>query len=81
MKAIKFPECNKVLTAPRGQEEEVFDLPVCQTAYPDEQPCVISCWELSDEDIDNLIQTRQLWLSSYGHTHPPLVPLSKSPFT
>jgi hypothetical protein len=69
MKPIEFKEMNVILKKPDSMtDEECGSLPV----YCDGESC-ISCWELSDEDIEKLIKTRKLWFRVFsGITQPPI---------
>lgn len=69
MKAIHFPEANKLLTPPKGMtKEECSDLPV----YNDGK-ISLSCWELSVEEVHKLMTTRKIWLWVWaGKTQPPV---------
>lgn len=80
MKAVKFPQANKILTAPAGKEKEVYDLHVCQTEDSNGQTVVISCFELDDDDLINLNLNRKLYLSFHGTTHPPVAIYCEDPW-
>lgn len=75
MKAVKDEFTNGVLTGGEG----VNDLPVCNIAYDDKTPAVVSVWELSDDDLINLNLNRKLYLEFIGHTHPPVLPHTANP--
>lgn len=72
MKPTNFKHQNKILKAPLGAEDDVSDLPVCETFDAEGKPLVISVWELSDADIELLVKTRRLNFMCWGHTHPPV---------
>ncbi len=82
---IKFPESNDILKAPTGQEDEVLDLhihrytmttpgiPLC--------PIVMSCWQLSHEELKEIINNGgKIWFNCFGNTHPPMWLTSINPF-
>lgn len=77
MKPIVFDEMNGVLTKPENMtDEECSSLPV----YRDGTQC-ISCWELSDDDIEKLSKTRKLWVFVIsGVTQPPIGFSAVKPF-
>ncbi len=72
MRAIKHKYTTSVLVAPKGQEDTVCDLPICRTHDSDGNSLVISVWELSDEDVEELIKNKKLYFSCMGLTHPPI---------
>lgn len=67
---IDFPERNLTLTA-----EGCKDLPCWHG--PNQ---FISCWELTDEDLDILMRTKKLYLSVLGSGHPPVDIVAAFPF-
>lgn len=79
MKAIPFPQANKVLKAPPGQEADVYDLPVWGGEVEGIQRC-ISCWEPTPEERAAIAAGGPVWIWVVGHTHPPLVLDAASPF-
>jgi hypothetical protein len=78
MKAINFPESNKNLLKPEGwTDEECSSLHV----FTDGQVCV-SCWELSEEEKKELLETGKIWLMVWsGQTQPPVCLTTKKPIT
>jgi hypothetical protein len=72
-----FKESNKVLGKPSSMsDEECAALPI----YTNGAYCV-SCWDLTDEDIANIVKMRKLWVYVWsGTTQPPICPQSFSPF-
>jgi len=76
MKPIEFTESMYVLAAPKNQEKEVDPLPV----YSDKQKC-ISCWELTDEEIEIIKKTKRVYLGVLsGKTQPPVFLTIQPPF-
>ena len=76
MKPVNFPEHNKVFTKPEGWfDEECQPLPVFQN---DEQ--IISCWEVTNEDIEKMKKTKRIWLSIHGNAQPPVWVSADYPF-
>ena len=76
MKPVETPSTNTILTAPKGQENSVFNLPV--TRYTMQTPdgdvdCVMSCWELSPEELEKFKETGRIYFHMYGNTHPPMM--------
>jgi hypothetical protein len=55
MKPIQFDQCNKVF----GEHQpEVNPLPALQTKNGD----VVTCWELTPEEVEVVKQTGKIWL-------------------
>lgn len=68
MKPVKFKEHNRVLTAPKGKEEEVGELPIWTNGVQ----CV-SCWELDDAEVAEIVKNKSVWLGVMtGQTQPPV---------
>ena len=60
MKAVDFDEQNVVISE---AQDEYMNLPAL--AADDEHGSVVSCWELSEEDLKKVQETRKVWLSCY----------------
>lgn len=76
MKPVEFPEANARLTPPSClTEAECGKLPV----YRDGQYC-ISCWELSSDDLMEILQTKRVWLWVMGETQPPVLLTASKPW-
>lgn len=77
MKPIKFQEANLILTKPKEMtSEECSSL----TVFSNGKEC-ISCWSLSDEELVQIYETKQIWLRVMsGKTQPPVLLQSESPF-
>jgi hypothetical protein len=87
MTPIDFPECNLMLAEeqPQYQTLPVFvDSRVVETNDgPKEIPWSMTlCYELSDDDIAELIATRKLHYRQmlYGHQFQPIFLSTKDPF-
>lgn len=74
---IEFDEANLKLTAPKGDEDTVREMP----AYTDGEFCV-SCWQLSPEEMKELAANDgKLWLWVWsGKTQPPVCIDVDNPF-
>lgn len=69
---IKFEDANDVLL---GGDPEVLDLPIrrgTDIMASGTVPTVISCWQLSPEELKEIIETGVVYLKSWGITHPPI---------
>lgn len=76
MKPTDFLEANFTYNRPPSMtEEECGDLRVFKDAEH-----IISCWELSQEEILNLLLFKVVWLRVYGGAQPPVLLEATSPF-
>lgn len=76
MKPVKFPESNKTFTKPEGwTDEQCESLHVFQG-----EGQIISCWELSDLDLEKLKTTKRIWLHVWGEGQPPVLVSGDYPF-
>ena len=69
---IQFPEANTVW---RGQGD-VADAPAYRTIdrygqYADRPDISITCWQLTDDEVEEIRRTGVAWLHVWGH-HPPV---------
>ena len=80
MKPIDFPEANDILKAPKGTEDKIQDLPIYRGNYSDGTPCVISVWELNDDDLIDININKKIYFEATGRTHPPIFIRPTSPF-
>ncbi len=71
MNPIKFKEVNKTYAE---NQPEYIPLPV--HAKGNEHGEVVSCWELSDEEVGIIAKTKRLWLSIWTFRSPlqPILP-------
>jgi hypothetical protein len=68
MNVVKFPEVDTIAVA-----DGCFDLPMCQAVSGEDQiPTLISCWELSDEEMEVIKKTRRVWLRILAVHTPPV---------
>lgn len=77
MKPIEFEQQTVILAK---DQPEYQPLPVHIGSSSEGE--IISCWELSDEDIAQLTKTRKLWLSqlTFGQMFQPQLPCAYNPF-
>jgi len=71
MNPVEFKEQNDVLKAPPNMEG-CGELPICRVADSKDNPIVISCWDLSEEEIQEIVKTGKLYLWVWGRTQPPV---------
>ena len=54
-KGILFKQANDALGAPKGQESEVYSLPIYKSKPGDpNHPYHVSCWELTKEELGQI---------------------------
>jgi hypothetical protein len=76
-----FDEENGVLDGPQGTtSDEVGPLSVWRGRFDNGQPCVISCWRPTKEEMEEIQKTGRIWITILGRTMPPILPLGISPF-
>jgi hypothetical protein len=86
MLPIDFPERNFVFGKPKEMtDEQCMSLPVWKgdTLIDDAgkvYPCIISCWKLSKEDLDEIHRTGKIWLSINAEGMPPFMLFTEDPF-
>jgi hypothetical protein len=88
MLPIEFMGQDKdLLKAAPGTEDAVIDLPVKrhqQTITLQHETvkinAVTSCWFLTDEEIEKLIDKKVIWFTAWGTTHPPISLSLDKPF-
>lgn len=68
MKAVEFAEQNTIFAA---DQPEYQPLPALRLGDP--EGTVISCWELSPEEIEHVQKTGKVWLSiwTFNRGYPP----------
>lgn len=75
MKPTDFPQSNTVY----GKDQpEYLPLPAHRT----EDGYVVSCWELTEEEVEQISQTRKLWVGQLTFNHPlqPQALIVEDPF-
>lgn len=81
-----FPEQNTVYGKPEDMtDEQCMSLPVWKGPVPvDDEgstvPAIISCWQLSKEDLEEINRTGVIWLSVTGTHLPPVSVFTENPF-
>lgn len=78
MKPIKTEYTNSNLKAPKGQEESVIDLPITRLYLENGTHAVESCWQLSNEELEEVKRTGKVYFICMGDTHPAILLSSKS---
>lgn len=81
MRPVNFDQSNFVFQKPEGMtDEQCTELNVCKTNHSDGQPVIVSCWEFSKEDLDEIAKTGKIWLLINGHGMPPVSLEAENPF-
>lgn len=76
MRPVEFDEQTIILGKPEVMtDEECAPLPVFRDGKQ-----VISCWELTKEDLEEVARTGKVYLCVTGGSHPPLHLQTESPF-
>lgn len=80
MVPASFDEANTVLNPPPSMSpDECEPLNVWRGPTQD-GPVVISCWKLTEEELEEVQRTGRIWLWVFGETMPPCVLIGKHPF-
>lgn len=69
MKPVEFKEQNVILGKPESMtDEECEQLPI----FTNGEQC-ISCWEVTEEELKEIVETKRIWVSVLsGSTQPPI---------
>jgi hypothetical protein len=78
MKPVKWPRANGVLKA--GGIPGVIDMHVCYTNNPSGTPLVISCWQMSKQELQMIVKTQAVYLGVFGRQIPPMSVHGIEPF-
>ena len=78
MKAIEFPQANEILAKDQPQYQP---LPVHIDTTDPSTPFTV-CFELSDEEINEIVRTRKLWHTqvTFGQRFHPIMMTTQNPF-
>lgn len=81
MMPIQFPESNFTFEKPKGMtDEQCLPLSVFKGKNPDDFPVIISKWQLSKEDLEEINKTGTIWLQVLGEVTPPIGIFTEYPF-
>ena len=73
MKPVSFKQQNTIYNKPEDMtDEQCGDLPAHRFVSEDKIPYVISCWELSPEELEQIKTTGKVWLTVCAYTMPPV---------
>lgn len=75
MKPIQFEQANSMFVAPG-----CGNLPIANVSPTPNGPMIlISCWELTEEDLDRILVTKKIWFQCVG-IQPPIAVNTEFPF-
>jgi hypothetical protein len=80
---VAFEEANGVLGAPTPEDAAagtVYGLPIHRYRDLDGQVHVLSKWQLTPEELDEVARTGVVWFSCWGSTHAPMWISGRDPF-
>lgn len=76
-----FDESNDYLGKPDDMShEECASLSILRTVTIVGLPCVVSCWKVSQEELEEINRTGRIWLTVVGDTHAPVHVTGIKPF-
>ena len=75
-----FPESNCRLDPPVGMTAEECETLSVWRGECRGRPVVVSCWKLTQEELDHLAAGGRLWLYVWGDTMPPVALTAEHPF-
>lgn len=67
MEAIKTETTNTIFT-----KEGCFDLPGTKYIYEDGTPGIETCWQLTEEEIQQVVKDGKIYVYMMGQTVPPM---------
>lgn len=78
---IEFKESNFTLGKPETMtDEECAPLHVFRGHDTNNKPVIISCWQFSKEDLEEIARTGKMYLQISGHAMPPVSLYTETPF-
>ena len=78
---VTFEQSNFVFTKPNDMtDEQCSSLPVYKGLSNNGFPVIISCWQFSKEDLEEIKRTGCIYLSITGHGMPPVNLFTENPF-
>ena len=84
MHPATFKQSNTVLEPPEGVPPDAMDsISVCRAVSllgGQGHPVVLSCWKLTQEELDEINKTKRVWLHVMGESMPSVWLSGKDPF-
>ena len=76
MKPIEFEGQNRVYNKPIDMtDDECSSLPVNQSGNT-----IVSCWELNENDIKDIVKNKKIWLGVVSYIQPPVFLSALEPY-
>lgn len=69
MKPVEFKERNTVFLPAEGEEANVGNMPALVHGIAEGQ-AVTSCWDVSDEELEDIIKTKRVYMTVLGRPAP-----------
>lgn len=67
-----FHPLEHLVLPPEGEHENICSLRVVPVAYQDGTKSMISCWKLTQEELQMVQETGVVYLEILGGAHPPV---------
>lgn len=78
---VEFTESNFTFSKPESMtDESCAPLHVFKGQDTNNNPVIISCWQLSKEDLEEIQKTGKIWLQISGIVTPPVSLYTEHPF-
>lgn len=55
-------------------------LPAVLVTYADDVQAVVTAWELTEQEVADVVQSGRLWLEVRGVTQPPVILSTRCPY-
>lgn len=79
--AVEFPESNFTFSKPSSMtDEQCAPLHVWKGKDDGGTPVIISCWQLSKEDLEEIQKNGKIYLTICGTGMPPVSLQTETPF-
>jgi len=65
MKAIPFIQCDYEIY---NEDDDKYSIPFC--LLDDEDQTLVTCWEVSEEQIETIQKTKKIWVSQITNGQP-----------
>lgn len=70
MKPVRTPWTNSLYKLEGGTDEN--DLPIEKTHDADEHPVLVSTWEVSPQEAQEIVKGKRIQVIIWGEEHPPI---------
>lgn len=80
MEPCSFQESNATVETPEGIDPiACFCLSVCVTRTTQGTPCIVSCWKLTSDEIDEFNRTGRIYVTVAGDRMSPIMLTVRNP--